>query len=225
VASSLVPLLVIGIAVAAALFFVQREKEKDKKAAALAQQLGLGFDATSRAVPASPFEQFNIGRSRKMYRHFWRPGDPRGVSVFAYSYVTGSGKNQTTHQFTCATFATPLGAPHLVLDRQGFFRDLLNRAGMRDIEVESPQFNDTWHVSCQDERFAITFLDPTMITWLMSIEGGAGSIEIELWGDRGLAISRPLAIEQMPQLFGYVDRFLAAIPRVVPELYPKRPGP
>jgi hypothetical protein len=141
--------------------------------------------------------------------------------VFQYQYTTGGGKNSQTHYFTCALFRTGLGAPHLVLDRQGFFRALLDKLGLRDIQLEWPQFNDTWHVSCTDERFAVTVLDPAMMHWLMTL-GGSGSVEIELYGDRGLAITSRMDIEQMPTLLDYTHQFVRQIPRVVHELYPDR---
>ena len=197
------------------------EQAKRKRAQALADANGLRYLTGPDSPPNVAFRQFSIGRSKKVRHTFWRDGDEHEASVFEYQYTTGSGKNSTTHRMTCALFRTGLAAPHLVLDRQGFFRDLMGKLGLRDIQVESPAFNDTWHVSCDDERFAITVLDPPMIGWLMSI-GGAGSIEIELVGDRGLAISSRLSIEEMPRLLAYTHEFVAQIPRVVHDLYPGR---
>ena len=198
----------------------QMEKAKRAKAAAFAASMGLQYQPGPLDPPAIPFEQFSIGRSRRVSHTFWKAGDPDEAAVFEYQYTTGSGKNSTTHYFTCATFRTGLWAPHLVLDRQGFFRGMLQAVGVRDIQVESPQFNDTWHVGCADERFAITFLDPPMIGWLMSLQGGAGAVEIELMGDRGVAIMRKLPLEEMPQLLGYCHAFVAQIPKVLRDLYP-----
>lgn len=197
------------------------EQAKRKRAAAFAAANGLRYLAGPASPPQVPFQQFSIGRARKVRHTFWREGDEFEASVFEYQYTTGSGKNSQTHHCTCALFRTGLGAPHLVLDRQGFFRDLLGKLGLRDIQLESPQFNDTWHVSCSDERFAVTVLDPAMMHWLMTL-GGSGSVEIELYGDRGLAITSRLPIEQMPSLLGYTHQFVQQIPRVVHELYPGR---
>lgn len=194
------------------------ERAKRMRAAAVAAAQGLQYLPGPTSPPDAPFRLFSVGRSRKARHTFWRAGDSLEATVFLYQYTTGSGKDSQTHVCTCALFRTGLRAPHLVLDRQGFIRDLLGKLGMRDIQLESPQFNDTWHVSCDDERFAVTVLDPPMMGWLMSA-GGAGEIEIELLGDRGLATTRRRDVEQMPELLEHVHQFVARIPKVVHELY------
>lgn len=213
--------MAVVIAAAAALVAWQIEQAKRARAAAIATAHGLRYLPGPNDPPQLPFQQFSIGRSRRVKHTFWRDGDEFEASVFEYRYTTGSGKNSQTHRFTCAYFRTGLSAPHLVLDRQGFFRDLLGKLGLRDLQLESPEFNETWHVSCADERFAVTVLDPPMMHWLMSV-GGSGSVEIELLGDRGLAITGKLPIEQMPALLDYTHAFVRQIPRVVHELYPGR---
>jgi hypothetical protein len=210
-----------GIVIIAFVVARRIEMNKRAKAAAFAASLGLEYRHGPMDPPAIPFQQFSIGRARKVSHVFWKAGDPYDATVFEYRYTTGSGKNSRTHRFTCATFRTNTWAPHLVLDRQGMFRGLLNSLGLRDIQVESPQFNDTWHVSCNDERFAITLLDPPMIMWLMSLQGGAGAVEIELLGNRGVAIMRPIPMEQMPGLLTYCHQFVTQIPRVLSDLYPR----
>jgi hypothetical protein len=195
------------------------ERRKRARAAAVAAAHGLQYLSGPTSPPDVPFQQFSIGHSKRVRHTFWRAGDSLEASVFEYQYTTGSGKNSQTHVCTCALFRTGLRAPHLVLDRQGIFRDLLGKLGLRDIQLESPKFNDTWHVSCQDERFAVTVLDPPMMGWLMSA-GGGGSVEVELLGDRGLAITRRLAVEEMPALLDYSRQFVTQIPKVVHELYP-----
>ncbi|MFN8023791.1 MAG: DUF3137 domain-containing protein [Acidimicrobiales bacterium] len=194
------------------------EQRRRTRAAAVAAVLGLQYLPGPTSPPDVPFRQFSIGRSRKVRHTFWRAGDSLEATVFQYQYTTGSGKDSQTHHCTCAMFRTGLRAPHLVLDRQGFFRDLLGKLGLRDIQLESPQFNETWHVSCDDERFAVTVLDPPMMGWLMTT-GGGGEIEIELYGDRGLATTRRRDVEQIPELLDYAHQFVAQIPKVVHELY------
>jgi hypothetical protein len=197
------------------------EQGRRKRAQAIATAKGLRYLTGPSRPPDLGFQQFSVGRAKKMRHIFWREGDEHESSVFEYQYTTGSGKNSTTHRITCALFATGMAAPHLVLDRQGMLRRLLGTLGIRDIQLESPPFNDRWHVSCDDERFAITLLDPTMMNWLMSV-GGAGSIELEVIGDRGLAISKRLPIDEMPGLLDYTHEFARHIPRVVLDLYPAR---
>lgn len=220
-AGSAVIVLFLLVGAAVALIGWRVEQNTRKRAAAFAAAHGLRYVAGPTSPPEVPFQQLSIGRSRRVKHTFWREGDEHEASVFQYQYTTGGGKNSQTHHVTCALFRTGLAAPHLVLDRQGLFRDLLGKLGLRDLQLESPRFNQTWHVACADERFAVTVLDPAMMHWLMTL-GGSGSVEIELYGDRGLAITNRLEIEQMPTMLDYTHQFVRQIPRVVHDLYPGR---
>ena len=94
--------------------------------------------------------------------------------------------------------------------------------GIRDIEVESPEFNDRYRVTSDDERFAITLLDHRMIGWMLGGGSGAGAVRFELLGPQLLCISDELDIEQMPGLLGWTAQIRQYLPAVLTELYPVR---
>jgi len=45
---------------------------------------------------------------------------------------------------------------------------------MRDIAFESEEFNRSFEVRCDDDRFANAVLDAQMIAWLLDLEGQRG---------------------------------------------------
>jgi hypothetical protein len=196
-----------------------RRRSTRRRAQAAAAARGLRYLADAQAPPSIPFRRLSIGRSRRAEHIMWADADEHEASVFDYRFTVGSGQQARTHRFGCAVFRTGLAAPHLVLDRQNVGRQLLGRFGPGAIRTESPAFNETWHVTCDDARFAVTVLDPAMIDWLVGVAAGR-SIEIELLGDRGLVICPRTNVEELPALLDIAHRFARELPRVAHELYP-----
>ena len=219
-ASLLVPWLVIGGIVAAVVVGIRRARAaRIAKARAMAAQYGFEVDVDSKGPPGQPFDLFERGHSRKVSFQFWRPG--RHDSVFSYEYTTGSGKNSTTHRHTCALVALPFVAPHTKIGPEGFWSGIGKKLGIRDIEVESPTFNERYRVNGDDERFAVTMLDGRAIDWFLRDEGGR-SMRYEFWGPWLLCVADRMDLERY---FGYHD-WAAGIPEhlpdVLPSLYPAR---
>lgn len=92
--------------------------------------------------------------------------------------------------------------------------------GIRDVEIESPEFNERYRVSCDDERFAVTLLDHEMLAWLLSGSSGGGTVRFELMRHELLCISDELPIEQMPALLTWAAQIRQHLPEVLTELYP-----
>ena len=82
--------------------------------ARFADSNGMRFGIRS-AEPRYPGLLFNEGRSRASTLHLF---SPTGVlaDVGGYEYVTGSGRNRTTHRWCFAAFRLPHPVPHLLLD-------------------------------------------------------------------------------------------------------------
>lgn len=217
---SLVSLAVgVLVVVATALLVRRRERATRRRAEATAASHGLRYLAGPESPPSIGFRLLSVGRSRRARHVMWRDGDEHEASVFDYEFTTGSGQQVRTHQRTCAVFRTGIAAPHLVLDRQNVLRQVVGRVGRRGVTLESPAFNRTWYVGCDDERFAVTVLDPPMIDWLTTV-AAAGAFEVELLGDRGLVIGPRRAVEELPGLLDLAHRLVGRIPNVVHDLYP-----
>lgn len=187
---------------------------------ALAAQHGFQIDVGPKGPPDQPFDLFDIGHAKKVRYHMWRTSSQD--SVFQYQYTTGSGDNKTTHERTCALIEVPFRAAHTKIGPEGFWSKIGRAVGMRDIEVESAEFNEQYRVTSDDERFAITLLDQPMMAWLLSSQSGRGAIRFELGGSWLLCVSEELDFEVM---FGYLDWATGVrdhMPAVLSSLYPRR---
>lgn len=217
-----VPVGFIFIAlIAAGIAYLAYQFEQKRKAGArlIAAERGFHLDTDKTEPPNEPFAVFNAGHSRKATYRIWRDGSE--VSAFQYRYVTGSGKTRQTHDFSCVLAPTPFFAPHLRIEPEGMMSAIGRMGGIRDIEVESPEFNRLYRVRCDDERFAITLLDHQMIAWMLDATSGRGAVHFEFGGSWMLASIRKMSFEE---LFGFHDWASWAVdhtPSVLPSLYPK----
>ena len=210
-------MIVMGLFVVAGVLLHRRALRLRAEAAALAELHGFRHDMDPKPPPEQPFDLFERGRSRRVSAQIWREGGTG--SVFRYQYTTGSGKNSTTHHVSCAMVQLPFVAPHTRIGPEGFWSGIGQALGIRDIEVESPTFNDRYRVRSDDERFAVTLLDGRAIDWFLN-DTGVGAVRLELWGRWLLCITRPLAMERA---FGFHDWALeipSHLPDVLRSLYP-----
>lgn len=213
--------IAVAIGVAGYLWFAHQQNEKRKAhARQVAAAAGLNIDLDTKDPPPTPFNLMEKGRSRRVTYHMWATGS--SDSVFHYRFTTGSGKNSTTWRYTCALVTLPFDAPHLTIGPEGFWSNLGQMIGIRDVEIESPAFNERYRVSCDDERFAVTLLDHQMIAWMMSDASGGGSIRFELFGNSLLCINEPIDVEQMPGMLAWASQTRQHFPPVLTELYPVR---
>lgn len=210
--------LVIGGALAWWLYAA--EQKRRAAAIALARQHGFEIDVAPKKPPALGFDLFDRGSSRRLSYQVWRPNQQD--SAFQYEYTTGSGKNRTTWRYSCALVATPFHAPHLRIAPEGFFSAIGRLVGLRDIEVESPQFNERYRVRCDDERFAITLLDPPMIAWMTNPTTSADSVKYEFFGPWLLVIADRMDFDRLFGLLDWARHALDQTPDVLTSLYPRR---
>lgn len=215
----LLPILLI-VAAGIGIWWLRKQLWLRKIAAAqaLAARHGFAIDTSRKKPPPHPFDAFRVGSDKEVTFHMWRPGSEH--SVFQYEYTTGSGDSRSTHRRTCALVALPFVAPHTRIGREGLLSRIARSVGMRDIEVESPEFNRTYRVRSDDERFAITLLDPPMIAWMLEPASGRGSVELELSGRYLLCVVDQLSLEQMFGFHDWAQQFLSKMPAVLPSLYP-----
>lgn len=114
------------------------------------------------------FSPFGVGHSQSASNLFVKRENPRTWYFFDYRYTTGSGKHQTTHSFWIAATEFPSMFPSLVVRTEGFFDKIGAFIGFRDIEFESHEFNERFHVSGSDEKFAYAVVHPQMMEFLLS---------------------------------------------------------
>jgi hypothetical protein len=212
--------LVVVAAVAAGGVYLYHRVEQRRRAAAsaLAASHGFEIDVGPKDPPPLPFDLFDLGKERRVSYQIWRHGSQD--SAFQYRYVTGSGDDRRTHERSCALVELPFSAPHLTIGPEGFWSSIGRVVGLRDIEVESPRFNDRYRVRCADERFAITLLDQRMIGWMLSPHAGGGSVRFELGGRWMLCWCDGLEFRELFGLLGWAQHAREHLPPVLRSLYP-----
>lgn len=66
--------------------------------------------------------------------------------------------------------STPAPRPTLEVGREGLGRKLLGFVGVRDLQLESEEFNKTFLIRTEDDKFAYDVLHPRMMEWMLSDE-------------------------------------------------------
>ena len=96
----------------------------------------------------------------------------RDLVAFEYSYKeyrdSGNERRTVTYRNTVVALGTPAARPTLELSREGFGRKLLGLVGVRDLQLESEQFNKTFHIRAENDRFAYDVLHPRTMEWMLA---------------------------------------------------------
>lgn len=110
----LVILTIAGFVGASAFSRHRRSWEQRLRMTRFATANGLEYEQRSSG-PSYPGAIFGLGNSRAVTDHFRTPGG-RFIDFGNYSYVTGSGKNRTTHRWGFLAMHLDRALPHMVLD-------------------------------------------------------------------------------------------------------------
>ncbi|ASO23039.1 hypothetical protein FHR81_003701 [Actinoalloteichus hoggarensis] len=98
----------------------------------------------------------------------------RRLVVFEYFYVErqGSGKNRrdTTYRFAVASVFTPTPRPVLEVTREHLGHRLMSVFGVKDLQLESEEFNRAFRIDTEDGRFAYDILHPRTMEWMLGDE-------------------------------------------------------
>src|SRR5688572_8857625 len=124
------------------------------------------------------FEMFQRGRDRRAYNTMQgtlllpASGESRRqCSAVAgdYRYTTGSGKNKRRVEFSYLLLELPAGpVPETIIRPEGVFDQLAGFVGFDDIDFESAEFSDAFHVKGTDKRFAYDLCDARMMEFLLA---------------------------------------------------------
>jgi hypothetical protein len=142
---------------------------------------GLIFSPRS-ADPQYPGMIFGQGRSRAALDHL-RSATGRFLDYGTYRYVTGSGKNSTTHTWGFLALELDRSLPHMVLDARsnnGLFGSTIGAAFSKDqvLRLEG-DFNEHFTLFCprEYERDALYVFTPDLMALAID-EAAAFDIEI-----------------------------------------------
>src|SRR5256885_4140375 len=153
-------LVLLVVIIAAAVLIVRWQLHKRKVAAFTAFAAARGWtyrqrdDRLTERYLGTPFGQ---GFGRQAVDVLSGPHRGRTFAAFEYVYKEhqGSGKNRrtVTYRNTIVALDTPAPRPTLELSREGIGRKLLGLVGIRDLQLESEEFNKMFHIRAENDKF------------------------------------------------------------------------
>ena len=166
---------VIAVVVIGALLYFQYLAHKKKVAefTAYANQRGWQYvEKDNSLVDRFDGQPFGIGHGRRAQHVLRGRHRDRDALAFEYKYeeTTGSGDDRKTetYHFTVVALATPAPRPKLEITREGLGRKLLGFVGIRDLQLESEEFNKAFYIKAEDDKFAYDILHPRMMEWMLA---------------------------------------------------------
>lgn len=96
---------------------------------------------------------FNQGRAQEASNLIERSESGLYTACFDYSYVTGSGKNNTTCRQSVVTISNPnVRIPHFLLEPENFLHRIADKFTDKDIDFEAyPEFSNMFQLKGHDE--------------------------------------------------------------------------
>lgn len=98
--------------------------------------------------------------------------DGQPLVLFDYRYVTGHGKNRTTHWYGVAILDLPYPVRPLRVRPEHAFDKLGEFFGADDIDFESAEFSRRFHVAAPDRKWAYDIIQARMMEFLLAAPGG-----------------------------------------------------
>ncbi|NOZ20938.1 MAG: hypothetical protein GXP25_07585 [Planctomycetes bacterium] len=221
-----IPFLFIGGIIAVALVIVVAvilyEKKRRERLGEIAMQMGLEFSAADPFnIPVSyaAFHRLNTGHSRKAKNvmHGELGGVP--LKIFDYKYVTGGGKNSSTHNLSIVLADMDYVFDYVGIRSEGFFDRLAGMVGYTDTEIGNPEFDAAFRIDAQDPDFAKQLLQTSLTDFLLqSQETG---FKVEFVGN-SVMVHRDRRLK--PDDLGNLVKFTLELLRHLPADLPRRGG-
>jgi hypothetical protein len=109
------------------------------------------------------------GHSRAAFNIAEGDWNGRRVTAFDYRYVTGSGKNRSTHNFSAIILASAVPLRPLRIRAENIFDRVTEFFGLDDIDFESAEFSRAYHVKAPDKSWAYDVLHQRTMEYLLSM--------------------------------------------------------
>ena len=145
--------------------------ERRKELAAWAHSRGLAFNRAKDTTLDDRFPDFDcLRRGHSRYGHNLIRGRWSGREFlgFDYHYVTGSGKNRQTHNFSAVVLVSDVLLRPLFIRPEGFFDKVGEFFGLDDIDFESAEFSREFYVKSADRRWAYDVIHARTMEFLLS---------------------------------------------------------
>lgn len=140
----------------------------------------------------------------------------RQLLIFEYRYVDRSHGSQTTWWHTVVAVETPTPRPDLAVLKPTAERRMLDRVGIRDLELESEEFNQAFGIHTASPRFAYDALPATTMQWMLDhplgrdIEFRFDGHHLVTW-QHGLVAENALHLARADYLIDFMERVPAFV--------------
>jgi hypothetical protein len=214
------------VVIVAAIHSHRAAQHRVAQLAALAARLRWNFNpAEFSDYTLDSFAAFTRGHSQSAYNTL------RGVieiddaewtaqaGDFEYKTTSHNGKRTTTHThyLSYLVIDTPhLGAPDLAIRREGFLDRFAGFMGFDDIDFESAEFSERFHVKSSNRRFAYAVLDPRMMEFLL--ESAPPTIEMHAGRCCLLRGESQWTPDEFGATIAWARDFFARWPRQIPSV-------
>jgi hypothetical protein len=117
------------------------------------------------------FKPFDFGLDKQIYNLMVKVDEDTCIYVMDYKCETVNSNGKTTqrqkHYYTVVAMRHSLIWPYLHLSPEHFGHRVGKMFGMKDVSVESEEFNKKYFVSAEDEEAAYDILHPQAIEFLL----------------------------------------------------------
>ncbi len=164
-----------GLAVVALIGSLWYEKNRQKKLAQIADQLGFDFQPKNDTVSDRGLEGFDLfqqGRRQQCKNTMTGTLEDIGVAIFDYQYTVGHGKHQTTYRQTVAALQLPQPLfPAFTLKREHVFHKIGQAFGAKDIDFDDfPDFSKRYLLNGADEQAIRDFFTPDTLRYFEQLK-------------------------------------------------------
>lgn len=165
----LVPVLCLGVlggVIAVAVHFSRKSRQRriDQCAAWAAHHRFHYWPEEPSALAISKHSPFATGHARQAIDVFRGTYRDAHLHFFQYRFKTGSGDNESTHDYQVVAISLPAMRPLLDIAHE----NSLSRRFDKDIEFENRAFNDKFRIASHSPRFAYDVIHPRTMEWMLA---------------------------------------------------------
>ena len=181
--------IVVVVLVVSHFFGERKRKERELALQSLADEMGWRFNPSRQYDFDDEFYQFSHfrqGYDRYAYNQMEGALPIDGLRClvqmgdFHYKKKSQNGKSSSTRTYRFSYLIVRLpyaNLPSLTIRRESFFDRMAAFMGFDDIDFESAEFSNRFHVKSSDKRFAYDVIHPHMMEYLM--QGDPPTIDIQ----------------------------------------------
>lgn len=175
-----------------------------------ARGAGLSFSASFDRHVEDRYPDFDClrrGHSRAAYNIASGSWNGRPLETFDYRYVTGHGKDRTTHTFSAVVLGSQVPLKPLYLRTENVFDRVTEFFGADDIDFESAEFSRAFHVRSPDKKWAYDVLHQRTMEFLLASPRFSIAFDNRCaicW--RGSRFDLPTRLEAIAVVEGILDR-------------------